>query len=202
MIAVRDTAAEISVDCALDGASNRSNENDDAISRTRDTHRPSTSVFFYSFLSLCTLFCLSFFPPDRLIGSREGRRLKSNRREARSARRLGRGRIKDKGGGVHAGEEIKKKPRVTLCPNASFCCYGRQPADYLSRACISVQSRSLHDEIDRPPSREREEESVIGYIWSRITARVFVFPGKKGNCEQALTIRVQPEDDHEKQPAS
>lgn len=61
----------------------------------------------------------------------------------RIARGTGEG-VQERGEGA-----VKKKLRMTLCPNASFCCRSRRPADYLSRggrACISVKSRSLHRE--------------------------------------------------------
>lgn len=112
----------------------------------------------YIFLQLpvtCILARLSSFSRPRsyrltngLGRGYGGRRLKSRRRGRRQDQGTERWRARR--------GEIKKKLRVTLCPNASFCCRTRRPADYLSRrgrACISVKSRSLHE---RREKKERE----------------------------------------------
>lgn len=95
---------------------------------------PGTRYIFLQLPATCIPVRLVLFSPrsyrltNGLGRGCGGRRLKSRRRGSKGAR----------GGGARRGE-IKKKLRVTLCPNASFCCRTRQPADYLSR-----RGRCLH----------------------------------------------------------
>jgi len=151
----------------------------DVLTRTRD-HRTSClapDIYFYSFLLHAFLFVSSFSPPrsyrltNGLGRGYGGRRLKSRRRGRRQTQVDERWRARQ--------VEIKKKLRVTLCPNASFCCRTRRPADYLSQrgwTCISVKSRSLHE---RRKKRERAHNRTYLEQDNNMGARRIAFSDKR-----------------------
>lgn len=125
----------------------------------------------------------------------------------RSRTRLRREKVKEQEERIKGGErwrarrgEIKKKLRVTLCPNASFCCRTRQPADYLSRrgrACISVKSRSLYERREkerRHRERKRERERAHNRMYleqdNNTVARVRIALSEKKRTKLQTSSRA------------